>query len=279
MHTSPVTQVPPEVLADRDAGLVAAFEMLCERMGNLEEMAEHWLRRERDTEWTYNGKVDSQLLGLHDEVYVWRNKPRPVRPSKETWQTVNIAMSDLTPPANFLLNETRRLKTREAMLRLGLDPFRLWMALDTVKCSDVGLDSDFNSLVDAVSEEMLRAAVEREAGGLTMIGYAKALHPSTFLLHQASKPPQYWAELGSRLFESCGIAPGPLAITVLDFDLMRVVVPFERSRNAASHKQRDLVLKSKAVFQTVTRFRKTEEPLRFCDFIEYDSMLADFRRV
>ena len=48
MHTSPVTQVHPEVLADRDIGLVAAFEMLCERMGKLEEIAEHWLRRKRE---------------------------------------------------------------------------------------------------------------------------------------------------------------------------------------------------------------------------------------
>ena len=279
MHTTPVTQPTPEVLADRDAGLVAAFEMLCERMGKLEEIAEHWLRRERDTEWTYNGKVDSQLLGLHTETHVWRLETRPVRPSKETWQKINIASSDPTPPASFLLNETRRLQTKEAMLRLGVDPTRFWMALPSARCSDVGFDSDFDFLVDAVSEEMFRAAVEREAGGLTLVGYAKALHPGVFLLHQASKTPQYWADLGSRLFESCGIAPASLAITVLDSDVMRIVVPFERSRNAASHKQRDLVLKSKAVFQRATRFRKLEDPLRFCDFIDYDNMLAVFRRV
>ena len=40
-----LTQAPPKVLTDRDAGLVAAFEMLCERMGKLEEIAEHWLCR------------------------------------------------------------------------------------------------------------------------------------------------------------------------------------------------------------------------------------------
>jgi hypothetical protein len=52
MHTTPVTETCPEVLADRDAGMVAAFEMLCERMGRLEEIAEHWLRRKREKEWT-----------------------------------------------------------------------------------------------------------------------------------------------------------------------------------------------------------------------------------
>jgi len=159
MHTTPGTEASPDVLADRDAGLAAGFAMLCERMGKLEEIAEHWLCRERDTEWTYNGKVDSQLLDLHAETHVWRNEIRPVRPRKATWQTVNIASSDPTPPASFLLNETRRLQTKEAMLRLGVDPTRFWMAQPSARCSDVGLDSDFDFLVDAVSEEMFRAAV------------------------------------------------------------------------------------------------------------------------
>ena len=78
---------------------------------------------------------------------------------KETWQTVHIASSDPTSPASFLLNETRRLQTKEAMLRLGVDPTRFWMALPSVRCSDVGLDSDFDFLVKAVSEEIFRAAV------------------------------------------------------------------------------------------------------------------------
>ena len=43
MHTS--TGKDP-VLADKDAKLVAAFEMLCERMGKLEDMAEHWVASE-----------------------------------------------------------------------------------------------------------------------------------------------------------------------------------------------------------------------------------------
>ena len=48
MHVTPVIQPSPEILPERDAGLAAAFEMLCERMGRLEEMAEHWLRRKRE---------------------------------------------------------------------------------------------------------------------------------------------------------------------------------------------------------------------------------------
>ena len=54
MHT---TTVKDPVLADRDAGLVAAFETLCERIGKLEEMAEHWLRRKREKEWDKTGRL------------------------------------------------------------------------------------------------------------------------------------------------------------------------------------------------------------------------------
>ncbi|CAL8460934.1 g465 [Coccomyxa elongata] len=165
MHTTPVTHPPPEVLADRDAGLVAAFEMLCERMGKLEEIAEHWLRREREKKMQ-DGKLDSQLWGLDREVELWRDFPRPTcappRPLKEYWKFVNISMSDLTTPANLDMSETRRMKTLEAMARLGLQGRQLRRGKVRIKCEDVGLDSDFIYLADAVSEEMLRAALERE---------------------------------------------------------------------------------------------------------------------
>ncbi|CAL8460935.1 g466 [Coccomyxa elongata] len=49
MHTAPVTDPSPEIFThiftQRDAGLAVAFQMLCERMTRLEEIAEHWLRR------------------------------------------------------------------------------------------------------------------------------------------------------------------------------------------------------------------------------------------
>ena len=198
---------------------------------------------------------------------------------KESWRTMNIAVSDTTTPANFDLNETRRLRTTEAMQRLGVEGTQLWNRKEAVKCSDVGLDSDFNYLVDVVSEDMLRAAVERKAGGLTMAGYGSTVQPSLFLDHQVSKPPEYWVEVGSRLFESCGIAAGDLEIYVLCSELMRVVVPYERSRNAASDKKRDPVLKSKAIFERVNRYRKMEEAFRNCDLIDYDKMVTEFRHL
>ena len=58
MSTTPV-EASPEILADRDTALSAAFQMLCERTGKLEEIAEHWLRRERANEWRLNGRVDT----------------------------------------------------------------------------------------------------------------------------------------------------------------------------------------------------------------------------
>ncbi len=60
---------------------------------------------------------------------------------------------------------------------------------------------------------------------------------------------------------------------------MRVVVPFVRSRNAATGKKRDLLLKSKACFVRVNRYQRMQEALRNCDFIDYDKMVADFQRL
>lgn len=42
----------------------------------------------------------------------------------------------------------------------------------------MGLDSNFIDLVDAVSEDMSRAAVEKEPGGLMLAGFATAVQPS-----------------------------------------------------------------------------------------------------
>jgi len=70
MHTSPVTEVTeasPEVLVEKGTALAAAlrsFQMLCERMTRLEDIAKHWLHRERDRGWMQDGQLDNRLLGL-----------------------------------------------------------------------------------------------------------------------------------------------------------------------------------------------------------------------
>ena len=281
MHTAPVTDPSPEIYTQiftgRDAPLAAAFQMLCERMTRLEEIAEHWLRRERQKEWMRDGLVDRQLLPLDSDVCILRDGTQPTRPLQEAWQSVILALPDLTTPANLDLNETRRLRTAEAMQRLGVEGRQLWSKTEArVKCSDVCLDSDFNYLHDAVSEDMLRAAVEREPGGLTMTGYGSTLPPSLFLETLAPQSPEYWVALGSRLFESCGIAAEALEISVLSSDVARVIVPFERSINAAPHKKRDLVLYSKAMFESL-RYRNLEEVLGNCDFVNYYEMVAEFQ--
>ena len=212
MHTTPVTQTSPKVLVDKDAALAAAFQMLCERMGKLEETAEHWLRRKREMEWWRDGILDSQLLGLDRDVELCRDFPRPTcappRPLKEQWKFVNITMSDLTTPANLDMNETRRVKTLEAMARLGLQGRLLRRGKTPLQCADVGLESDFIYLADAVPEEMVRAAVEREPG-LTLVGYAThEVQPSLFLENSVPESPESWIRLASRLFNSCGIAAG-----------------------------------------------------------------------
>jgi len=85
MHTSTVKD---PVLADRDAELVAAFEMLCERMGKLVNMAEHWLRRKSNNEWEQDGKVDRHLLALDRDVELWRGGLFRARPMKVMWSAV-----------------------------------------------------------------------------------------------------------------------------------------------------------------------------------------------
>ena len=101
MHTSPVTEASPDVLVDRDAGLVAPFHMLCERIEKLEETTEHWLRREREKEWMHDGQVDSQLLGLPLQVQLRRSGTWPVRPLDPLWRAVNTAFDDSCIPPDL----------------------------------------------------------------------------------------------------------------------------------------------------------------------------------
>ena len=273
----------------------AAFEMLCKRLGKVEETTEHWLRRERNQEWTQDGKLDSQLLGLDRDVELWRDYPPPSRRvTRETWRTVNISMSNLTQSAVWHLNETHRndtwrLKTLEAMARLGLPPSTQLLREPGLpfKCKDVGLDSDFECLAHAVSEEMLRTAVENEEG-LTQIAYASPddlsaspndLNPSLFLETAEAKSPLFWIGVGSRLFDSCGIQAGALRVSPLSSDVMRVVVPYHRSRRAAPHKRDSLLTHSKAIFEQLCRERgrtHMEYALRDSDFANADLILSQF---
>jgi len=284
MDTNPVTETSPEVLVDKDAALAAAFQMLCERLGKLEETAEHWLRRKREKEWWRDGILDSQLLGLDRDVELWRDFPRPTcappRPLKEYWKFVNISMSDLTTPANLDMNETRRMKTLEAMARLGLQGRQLRKEKLPIKCADVGLDSDFIYLADTVSEEMLRAAVEREPG-LTLVGYAThEVQPSLFLENSVPESPESWIRLASRLFDSCGIAAGALRVYALRSDVMRIIVPYHRSRSAAPNKSAPLLAKSKACFDTLNRLKGSqmvEQILRESEFVDFDKIFGLFQ--
>ena len=118
MHTTTITEgteASPKVLAERDIGLAAAFEMLCERVERLEEIAEHWLRREREKEWMHVGQVDSRLLGLPADVKVRRGGTTPVRPPQCLWWAVNIATSDSGIPGNLDTGERQRLNRDGAM--------------------------------------------------------------------------------------------------------------------------------------------------------------------
>ena len=66
---------------------------------------------------------------------------------KIMWSAVNIAMQDGWAPANVEDGERQRLKTEKAMERLGIQSVHLWTAQGTVKCTEVGLDSDFRDLM------------------------------------------------------------------------------------------------------------------------------------
>ena len=165
------------------------------------------------------------------------------------------------------------------MQRLKVPGKLLWNGDDAITCAEVGLDSDFTHLVDAVCEEMFKQAVRAEGGGLKMLGYGTASEYSLFLVNDLGKPPEYWIALGSRLFGSCGFPTSPLELHPLDLDLLRVLVPYERSRSAAPHKKQDLLLKTKRLFQRTNQFTNIKQALRDCGLIDCDEMLADFQNL
>ncbi|CAL8461708.1 g1239 [Coccomyxa elongata] len=278
MHTTPVTHPPPEVLADRDAGLVAAFEMLCERMGKLEEIAEHWLRREREKEWMQDGQVDSQLMGMPADVNVWRAQSWPMRPMKVTWWAVHIATEDSCVPADLDAGDRQRLRTEEAMDRLNVRRKLLWNGDDPVTCAEAGLESDFDELADAVSEEMFREALRAEGGGFKMMGLGTSTDTSCFLAHSHAKPPEYWIRVASRAFQSFGLPAPALELRPLAPALLGILASYERSLRAAPHKKRDLLLKSKRLFHRAHRSNPSIiQALRDCKLVNFDNMHADFQ--
>ena len=275
-----LTQAHPEVLADRDAGLVAAFEMLCERMGKLEEIAEHWLRREREKEWMQDGQVDSQLMGLPADVNVWRAESWPMRPMKVTWWAVHIATEDSCMPADLDAGDRQRLRTEEAMDRLNVREKRLWNGDNVVTCAEAGLDSDFDDLAETVSEEMFRKALRSEGGGVKMLGLGTSADTSLFLAHSHAKPPEYWIGVTSRAFKSFGLPVPALELRPLTPSLLGILVPYERSLRAAPHKKRDLLLKSKHLYHRAHRSNPSIiQALRDCKLVTFDNMLADFQRL
>ena len=303
MSTTPVTEASPEVFEEREACLAAIFQMLCERMGKLEETTEHWLRRERTKECSLDGILDSRLLGLNRIVELWRDYTTPISPPSsptnecwrdyapsttpplrsinEAWRTVNIAMPHLTTLANLDQNETRRVKTLEAMARLGLPGKQLDNGDVPLQSADVGLESDFIYLADAVSEEIVRAAVQSEAADLNTVAYSShGGKPSLFLESSVGYSPESWIHLASRLFDSCGVRGGTLKVSALREEVMRIIVPYHRSRSAAPHKSDPLMAKSKAIFDGLNYQKGSydmEESLRESMFVDFHKMYASFQ--
>jgi len=87
--------------------------------------------------------------------------------------------------------------------------------------------------------------------------------------------------LGPNWFTSLRILWHTSALEVHPFapDVMRVVVPYERSKNALSDKKRALLVKSKRLFKRANRYSMTEEAFKSCDFIDYDEMVAEVQRL
>ena len=299
MSTTPVTDPSPEVLGDKDACLAAAFQMLCERMGQLEETTEHWLRRERKKECSLDGLLDSHLLGLNRDVELWRDYTTPssppatptnecwraFTPSKrsinEAWQTVNIAMPHLTTLANLDHHDTRCVKTMEAMARLGLPGKQLHNGDGPFQCVDVGLESDFTCLEDAVSEEIVTAAVQSELADFNTVAYSShSGKPSLFLESCVPLSPESWIHLASRLFDSCGVRAGTLQVSALREEVMRIIVPYHKSMQAAPHKTDLFMAKSKAIFDALNSQKGSyhiEQSLRESIFVDFDKMYAIFQ--
>lgn len=115
-----------EVMPKTERGLMAAFEMVCKRLGRLEVVADHWLRQERDREVNKGGEIDSRLMGWHRDVTLLWQRPGygPVGIDK-TWRAMRISAPDDRQPADP--RGEGRLNTEAALARLGVSGKRLWI--------------------------------------------------------------------------------------------------------------------------------------------------------
>ncbi len=164
------------------------------------------------------------------------------------------------------------------MDRLNVPGKSLWIGdQHLVTCEEAGLDSDYFHLFDAVSEEMLNQAVRDEGGELKMLGYTTHIDTALFLEDSHAKPPELWVSLASRLHRSCDFPATTLTIYPLEPDLAPILVPYYKSRSAAPHKKRDLLLKSKRLYQKDRRYTPMIDALRECELVDYDEMLAEFQ--
>ena len=219
-------------------------------------------------------------MDLPADVNVWRAESWPMRPMKVTWWAVHIATEDSCMPADLDAGDRQRLRTEEAMDRLKVRGKLLWNVDKAVTCAEAGLDSDFDDLADAVSEEMFREALRADGVGLEMLGLGTSTDTSLFLAHSHAKPPEYWVGVTSRAFKSLGLPATALEVHPLGPPLLRILAPYERSKRAAPHKKHDLLLKSKRLFHRTHRSTPSiSQALRDCELVNFDNMLADFQRL
>ena len=302
-----------EVMPQSQRGVMAAFDMICDRLARLEAIADHrisrleaiadhrisrleaiadhrisrleaiadhWLRREKEKDFDKGGEMDSRLMGWdRDVILVWKNPglayPHGVH---MTWDAMRISapshrVPDYETPDDIFGQD--RPKTQAALARLGLSGQHLTIDNDPVLCSDVGLHSDFNLLHHAVSEEVMLEALRQErASGLTCHGVM--LDPlGVWLEHTDYQNLEYWVSLGSRLFQTCALTEGPLELQPFELQDLRVIVPYERSTLAPPHRQIPLLVQSKQACEPLIGEYglKTYKSNSF----SFNRMLRDFR--
>ena len=82
---------------------MVAFEMLCERLGRIEDTLDQWLRRERDREVDKGGKIDGILMRWDwDVTLLWQRPGWGPRGVHMTWRAMRISAPDDGQPANPL---------------------------------------------------------------------------------------------------------------------------------------------------------------------------------
>ena len=242
---------PCEVMPQTERGTTAAFEMVCETTGSLRGCSGPLAAPRAAQGAREGGKTRPGADGWDRVVEMWLEPGDATRP----WRAVKITMAERLGLAEPDVQGEQRMRTEEAMERLGVAGKDLWVPWgkgdDPVHCSTVDFDSDFQYLHDAVSEEVLRDAVRREGvPGLSMGGYG--IEPSVSLEHEEGQSLDFWVSLGSRVFHSCGLASAGLELTPMAIPVMKVVEPYQRSELNVPEMQRELLLKSKMAFDDLT---------------------------